>query len=298
MSVVSDTPRMEEPARPSARQVLRGYLVLPHAVPIIVVMTATAAFALIATRGWPGAGRMASLLGAMFGGQLAIGATNDLLDAGLDAVAKPSKPIPAGLVSRRGARMVAIGGLALMVAGSLRFSLAAFALCVLGTGAGIAYSFWFKRTIWSWIPYLVALPLLPIWVWTALSSVPAGIFAIYPIGAAAVVAVQLAQSLPDVPADRREGVRTLAVALGAGNARAVCWGAVLLAAVLAAGLAPWLTDHPARVWAAALAATGLIGLNAVIWRGDTRRGDLACFPCVATGAVVLGIGWAAALVTL
>lgn len=285
--------------RPPARQVARGYLLLPHAVPIIVVMTATFAFALVAAGGWPGSGRMICLLGAMLGGQLAIGAANDLVDADLDALGKPAKPIPSGLVSRRGARLVIAGGLLLMAAGSLRFSLGAFALCALGTGAGIAYSLWFKRTIWSWVPYLVALPLLPIWVWTALRDVPpARIFAIYPIGAAAVVAVQIAQSLPDVAADRQARVRTLAVALGAGPARSVCWGALLLAAALAALLAPWLTDHPVRVWAAALAAALLVGLNAFIWRRHPARGALACFPCIASAAALLGIGWAAALVTL
>jgi hypothetical protein len=42
------------------------------------------------------------------------------------------------------------------------------ALAVLGTGVGIGYNVFLKRTAWSWLPYLIALPLLPIWVWTAL----------------------------------------------------------------------------------------------------------------------------------
>lgn len=287
---------MARTARPTARQVAHGYLVLPHAVPVIIVMLATAAFALIAASGWPGSVRMACLLGAMFGGQLAIGATNDLVDADLDAAAKPSKPIPAGLVSRQGALAVVAGGLALLVACSLRFSLLAFGLCAIGTGTGIAYSLAFKRTAWSWVPYLIALPLLPIWVWAALSSVPAGIFAIYPIGAPAVVAVQIAQSLPDVAGDRQAGVRTLAVALGERRARLVCWGAVLLAAALATALAPSLTAHPARVWIAAALAAALVAANALIGARNPRRGVLACFPCVAIAVAALGIGWGAALV--
>jgi 4-hydroxybenzoate polyprenyltransferase len=259
-------------------QSLRGYLVLPHAVPIIVVMAATAGFAVVAAGGWPGGWRLFWLLGAMFGAQLVIGVVNELVDADLDAVAKPSKPIPAGLVSRRGARIVAICGLMLMAAFSVRFGLASFALCALGTGAGAAYSLWFKRTVWSWIPYLVALPLLPIWVWTALSTV-----------------VQIAQSLPDVDADRGSNVRTLAVALGSARARYVCWGATLLAALLAAGFAPGLTDDPWLVWLAAGVACGLVGANAGIWMRDANAGALACFPCIAIGVVALGIGWAAAL---
>jgi len=283
-------------ARPSRRGVLRGYLVLPHAVPIIVVMTATAAFALIASGGWPGLGPMIRLLGAMFGGQLAIGAVNELVDADLDAIAKPDKPIPSGLVSRRAARIVAIAGTVIMAVLSATFGLAGFGLCALGTGAGIAYSFWFKRTIWSWIPYLVALPLLPIWVWTALSSVRPGMFAIYPIGAAAVVAVQIAQSLPDLEADAGSGVRTLAVALGTQSARRICWGAMLVAAMMAAMLAPKLTGNAALVWIAAAVACALIAVNAILWRRDARAGTLACFPCIASAAVALGIGWTAALV--
>lgn len=288
---------MTQTARPNWRQVLHGYLVLPHAVPIIVVISATAVFALIAARGWPGAGAMTWLLLAMFGGQLAIGAVNEIVDANLDALTKPDKLIPAGLVSRRGALTVAITGLLAMAVFSLRFDLPVFLVCAIGTGVGIAYSVWFKRTVWSWIPYLIALPLLPIWVWLALSEVDPGLFAIYPIGAAAVIAVQIAQSIPDVEADTQGNVRTLAVALGARNARHACWGALLLAAVLASSLAPWLTESPRYVWGAAVIAAGLVALNAIIWARNARSGALACFPCVATSAVALGIGWTLALVT-
>ena len=282
--------------RPSFRQVVHCYLVLPHAVPIIVVMTATAAFALVAASGWPGLGQMARLLGAMFGGQIAIGAVNELVDVELDRVAKPDKPIPAGLVSEHGARIMAITGVSVMAVLSLTFGVDAFLLCALGTGAGVVYSFWFKRTIWLWIPYLVALPLLPIWVWTALSEVDPGMFAIYPIGAAAVIAVQIAQSLPDVRADQESGVRTLAVALGSSRARNACWGAMILAASLAAALAPLLTTQPGRVWIGAVATYGLVGLNAFLWSRNARAGTMACFPCVAVSAGILGIGWTAALI--
>jgi len=282
--------------RPSFRQVVHCYLVLPHAVPIIVVMTATAAFALVAASGWPGLGQMARLLGAMFGGQIAIGAVNELVDVELDRVAKPDKPIPAGLVSEHGARIMAITGVSEMTVLSLTFGVDAFLLCALGTGAGVVYSFWFKRTIWLWIPYLVALPLLPIWVWTALSEVDPGMFAIYPIGAAAVIAVQIAQSLPDVRADQESGVRTLAVALGSSRARNACWGAMILAASLAAALAPLLTTQPGRVWIGAVATYGLVGLNAFLWSRNARAGTMACFPCVAVSAGILGIGWTAALI--
>lgn len=294
---IIDTPAMNTTPRPDRRQVLRGYLLLPHAVPIIVVMTATAAFALIAAGGWPGLGAMVRLLGAMLGGQLAVGAVNELVDVELDRVAKPHKPIPAGIVSERGARIVTACGLVVMAALSLTFGISSFLLCTLGTGTGIAYSLWFKRTIWSWVPYLVALPLLPIWVWAALSEIDPGIFAVYPVGALAVIAVQLAQSLPDVEGDRATGVRTLAVALGEVNARRACWGATLTAAGLASLLAPLLTDHPIPVWVATGIAIVLVGVNIALVIRYPRTGTLACFPLTAAAVVVLGLGWGLAIVT-
>jgi 4-hydroxybenzoate polyprenyltransferase len=288
---------MMQPESPTLRQRVRGYLVLPHAVPILVVMAATASFALIAAGGWPGVGQMGRLLGAMLGAQVAIGAVNELVDADLDRLSKPHKPIAAGLVSPRGARTVVAVGLVLMIALSLSFGVESLLLCAMGTGTGIAYSLWTKRTIWSWIPYLVALPLLPIWVWSAMSGVSLGMFAIYPIGVPAIIAVQIAQSLPDIDADRNSGVRTLAVALGATWARHACWGGMLLAASLAAVLAMWLTDHPDRVWTGAVVALGLVGLNAGLWVRDARSGVMACFPCVSIAAAVLGVAWMAALVS-
>ena len=281
---------------PGWRDRARGYVLLPHAVPILVVMTATALFALIAVGGWPGGGPFARLLGAMLGAQVAIGAVNELVDVELDRVAKPHKPLAAGLISVRGARLMVAAGLVVMAVLSATFGAASLLLCTLGTGTGIAYSLWFKRTVWAWLPYVVALPLLPIWVWTALDRVPAGMWAIYPIGLPAVLAVQLAQSLPDIDGDRRTGVRTLAVALGPARARRLCWGALLLGAVSAVALGPILTDRPILVGIAAAAAWALVAVNVALWRADPMRGVLACFPCVATGAAILGVGWMAALV--
>ena len=292
-----DSARMTAVLRPTPVQILRGYLVLPHAVPVIVVMAATAAFGLIAAGGWPGLSPMLRLLGAMFGAQIAIGAANELIDAGLDAVAKPEKPIPSGLVSRAGARIVAVSGAVAMAVLSLTFGLASFLLCALGTVVGVAYSLWFKRTIWSWIPYLVALPLLPIWVWTALDSVDPGLYAIYPIGAAAVIAVQIAQSLPDIEADRTSDIRTLAVVLGAERAQKACWLGITLAAVMASLLAPWTTDDPGWIWTGAVSALALVGVNILTWSRDRRRGGLTAFPYIAIAATVLGLAWTISVIS-
>ena len=69
-----------------------------------------------------------------------------------------------------------------------------------------------------------------------------------------------------------------------------------IAAVLVTILAPWLTDQPVYAWITAALSIGLVGLDALVWRGNARRGVLALFPCIATGAALLGIGWTLALV--
>jgi geranylgeranylglycerol-phosphate geranylgeranyltransferase len=277
-------------------EVIRAYAVLPHAVPIIAVLTATAAFASVARGGWPGTADIVTLLLAMLGGQLAVGAVNEIVDIELDRVAKPHKPIPAGLVSERGARRMAWCGLALMVAGSLRFSLEAFALCALGTGLGIAYSLWFKRTPWSWVPYVLAIPLMPIWVWTALDEAPLSMLALYPIAIPALVALQLAQSIPDIDGDGRTGVRTLAVVLGERRAIVACWGSIAVSTVIAAFTAGVVAERPGWVWLACAMSWVPILLGASLWRRDARTGRERCFPLVAAAVVVLGVGWTMATV--
>jgi 4-hydroxybenzoate polyprenyltransferase len=103
--------------------------------------------------------------------------------------------------------------------------------------------------------------------------------------------------MPDIAVDQASDVRTLAVALGPVRARFVCWGALLLAALLAAALAPRLTGNPAPVGIAAVIAGALVAANSAIWHADPRRGAVACFPCVALGTVALGVGWTVALIS-
>src|SRR5215208_556491 len=222
----------------SWRRTVRGYLLLPHLAPVLVVELATAAFAVIAWGGLPPPHLLAPLLLAMLGGQLAIGAINELVDLPYDTVGKPGKPLPSGDVSIRGARvMVVIGGL-MMVAFGWRFGTLPFALLAAGTGLGIAYDLWFKRTVWSWLPYLLALPLLPIWVFTSLGKSEPKLLLLYPLGALATVGVHFAQALPDVAIDRAAGLPTATSRFGQWLTFVVAWLTTLSAPVLA-WLAAW-----------------------------------------------------------
>ncbi len=272
-------------------QVIRAYLLLPHTVPIIVVLLATSGFAFVATDGNPGASALAYLLIAMLGGQLAVGATNELVDVELDRISKPHKPIPAGLVSRRGAFTVVLLGLVLMVLGSLRFSLLAGMLCGLGTGLGMAYSLWFKPTLWSWLPYVLAIPLLPIWVWEALASPDLTMFLLYPIAVPALIAVHIAQSIPDIDGDRRAGITNLTVWLGERRARSACWLLMITSISIAAISSYVLSANPIWCLLACGIAVGLVGANSLLWQRNNRLGQTTCFPLVAAAVVLLGVGW-------
>ena len=219
---------------------MRGYLLLPHLAPVLVVELATAAFAFIAWSGLPPAYRLGPLLLAMLGGQLAIGATNELVDLPYDTVGKPWKPLPSGDVSIRGAQAMLAVGLIMMVAFGSRFGSLPSALLALGTGLGIAYDLWFKRTVWSWLPYLLALPLLPIWVFTSLGKPEPRLLLLYPFGALATVGVHFAQALPDVTIDREAGLETVTSRSDEMRIFVFAWLATLSAPVLAWFAAQWL----------------------------------------------------------
>jgi 4-hydroxybenzoate polyprenyltransferase len=275
------------------RRTTRGYLLLPHLAPVLVVELATAAFAVIAWGGLPPPHRLGPLLLAMLGGQLAIGATNELVDLPYDAVGKPWKPLPSCDVSIRGARAMLAVGLIMLVAFGSRFGALPFALLVLGTGLGIAYDLWFKRTVWSWLPYLLALPLLPIWVFASLGKPEPRLLLLYPLGALATVGVHFAQALPDVAIDRAAGLPTMTTRLGQRLTFVVAWLTTLSAPPLA-WLVAWRlgVDRPyvAIELAAALAVVLLAG-NVILIVIHRPLGIAACFPLVALATLGCALGW-------
>jgi 4-hydroxybenzoate polyprenyltransferase len=273
---------------------LRGYLCLPHLVPVLMVELATFAFALIAWRAIPPSGVLVPLMIAMLGGQLAIGAVNDLIDLPDDTLGKPSKPIPSGDVSVRGARVVVAVGLLMMVVFGAQFGPVPFGLLLIGTGLGIAYDLWFKRTRFSWLPYLLALPLLPIWVFAALGNPDARLLLLYPLGGLAAIGVHFAQALPDVAIDRAADLRTPTSVLGQRRTFVLAWAAALtaplLAHVAAAGLESMTVTAPIVIAAGVSLTFALV--NTVVYLLDRQHGELLCFRLVALAILANGLAWA------
>ena len=289
----NQSPSLEVVGTRSWRRTTRGYFQLPHLAPVLLVELATAAFAVIAAGGLPPAHRLGPLLLAMLGGQLAIGATNELVDLPYDTVGKPWKPLPSGDVSIRGAQAMLAVGLIMLGAFGSRFGALPFALLALGTGLGIAYDLWFKRTVWSWLPYLLALPLLPIWVFAALGKPEPRLLLLYPLGALATVGVHFAQALPDVAIDRAAGMRTATSRLGPRLTFVVAWLTTLSAPPLA-WLAAWRlgVDRPyVAIELAAALAVALLASNLILMAINRPLGIAASFPLVALSALACALGW-------
>jgi len=103
---------------------------------------------------------------AMVALQAGIGAANDVVDAPRDAGHKPGKPIPAGLVSQALARRVVVVAFAVGLSlAALSGGAAAVALAIVGVAIGLAYDFRLKGTAWSWLPFAVGIPVLPVFSW-------------------------------------------------------------------------------------------------------------------------------------
>lgn len=281
----------------SRRRVVRGYLLLPHLVPVLVVELAVAGFAAIAWRGAPPPALLAQLLLAMLGAQLVIGAVNELVDLPFDAIGQPWKPLPAGDVSVKGARGVAAVGGVLAVVFGLPLGLSSFALLALGTGLGLAYDLWLKRSAWSWLPYLLALPLLPIWVFTALGRPEPRLLLLYPLGGLATIGIHLAQALPDVAVDRAAALPTVTSRAGAPAVFVLAWAAALSAPLLvwmAAGdLMAGVAAGPNQLAAGITVALMLANVALVVL--NRRWAAVAAFPLVALATLAVALAWTASL---
>lgn len=273
-----------------------AYLILPHLWAVLVVVGATGAFGLLASDGEPDPRRFTLLLLGMLGGQLAVGALNEWCDRESDALHKPHKPIPAGLISPTEALGVTGFGLALMVVcGALLGAVELLVLCI-ANGCGLIYDLGVKRTPVSWLPYLVALPLVPIWAWLVMDGFQPLLLWLYPIGGLLIVAIHLSQVLPDIAGDRTQGERGLGVFLGERWTGILMWSAAF-ATTAAVGLGSALFSERPLAGVAASGAIALVLLVALmLWLRSPARVTPFLFQLLTASAVVLGCGWAIAVV--
>ena len=267
-----------------------------HPFPTLVNVAAVAGLAFVAARGAPDAPVLLRMLAVMLCAQSAIGVANDYFDRDLDAAAKPWKPIAAGVVSPAVAAALALGFVAVATALAATLGVGGFALAMLGMTCGLAYDARLKRTIFSALPYMIAVPTLPLWVWATLDAWQPVLWWLLPLGALIGLALHLANTLPDIASDADHGVAGLPHRLGARTARLAAWASFGGALTLSAVLAPFL-HYDLRFLAPAILVGGA-GLAASIGIFAARRDEFALqlgFGVLSMASALLAVGWLAAV---
>ena len=269
---------------------------LIHPFPTVLNAVAVVPLALVAARGSPGAGVLLRLALTMLAAQSAIGIVNDVVDRNLDAATKPWKPIPSGAVPLPLARWLGAAAVAAALGLGATLGPAAWALSTAGMGVGLAYDLWLKRSSLSGLTYAVALPLAPLWVWTALDRFTPALLWVVPIGLVLGAALQVANALPDMDDDAAHGVRGTAQRLGRRGALAVAWGGYLAGVLLALGLGLALGHDPRLLIPGVAASLLLLGVSVLAYvRRPDRPALQLGWSLLAPGAGVLAVAWLAAL---
>jgi geranylgeranylglycerol-phosphate geranylgeranyltransferase len=268
----------------SALRALRVFHPFPSAVNAVVV-----GCLFILARG---AAADAVLLGiGMLGLQFCIGATNDVVDADLDAGRKPGKPIPAGWISRRLAigLSASCGAIGLVI--YARFGLVALAFGAAMLGIGLAYDLWLKGAGFGWACFAVAFPLLPLstW-WIAAGTLPPRPGLLLPLAAVAGPALSIANGLVDLERDASSGVPGIAVRLGRGRALGVL--GLLLATIYGLAILSLVVDPaPAIALGAVIAAACLAAVGWLLSSGEEPAQRERGWQAQVVALALVTIGW-------
>jgi 4-hydroxybenzoate polyprenyltransferase len=258
---------------------------LLHPMPVTLTIVAAVLFALVAERGVPPSITLLQIVLVVAASQIAIAVYNDVCDLELDRWTHPERPLPRGLLSSRSALIIVGFCSAAAVALAASNGPVSIVLVGLGTGAGLLYSAALKRTVWSWVPFAVAFPLLPVWVFVAIQRTLPALWTFLIIGIPVATAIHLADSLPDIEQDRAYGIRSLACCLGCRWTGWICWLSLALAVVEVVALSP-LARTPTFALAGVCLCSLLLAL--AITRGPTR---LFHRYLIALAALALSTGW-------
>lgn len=272
---------------------LRGWIEAAHPFPLAAVLLLTLIVALASGEGREvDAGRLGLVLLAMLLSQLAIGWTNDYADRESDRRHQPSKPVAMGRVDARQMPFAITVALVGSMAFGVVLGVVPLLFLLIGTAAGLSYDLWLRQSRWSWLTYVVALAVLPPFVWAALDLYRDELLAGYAIALPLAPAAHIANVLPDVAADAASGRRNLTVIWGRGRSLwvlGICL--VVPLGVVAASLV--LIDYELAILGPGIAVyAALVGAAAGCYR---QRADSTAFKLVVAASVVFVGGWLAAV---
>ena len=276
--------------RPPAGARIGGLIRLTHPFPCLLDGLVVGAVAIVAGADVVTALRLGVAMTAL---QASIGALNDVVDAPRDRGLKPAKPIPAGLVSPRAEWSVVAIAAGLGVALSIPSGTATVGLAIVVLAIGYGYDLVFKGSAWSWFPFAIGIPLLPVFGWLgSTGGLPDSFAILLPVAVIAGAALAIANARADAERDATAGVVSVATRLGVQRSWAV--NAALLAVVV--GLAIGTMVARAAPPAALLGAVGaslVVGLGVAIGRrADSARRERA-WELEAVGVGLLAAAWLA-----
>lgn len=273
---------------------LQGLFFLGHPVPVLFHLIAVTVFALLAAGTRPVWWTLLLLVGAHTAMQLAIAVFNDYCDRERDARGKPEKPIPSGLVTPHEALVAGWFLLILMAILLLPLPPLAWLLTLGYLTLGMAYNFGLKSTPLSGVVFALAMPLIPLYAFAGVGRDLSSLVWLLPMGVFLGVALNLANSLPDLEEDASSGARTLAVVLGLRRSFLLGNGLLVLDALLllVLHLTGWQRMQP-LVLGVTLALAGLLLVLLLVLTGPhkARKTRKLYFYLLTLACLILAGGW-------
>lgn len=277
--------------------IIQAYWRLLHPLPSLMTVVAVGAFVLLAARGLPPIGTLLYLLAVETCRQFSIATYNDYFDRVVDR-GRADKPVASGQIPHRVAWLLGALFAILSLVLAAFYSLPLLLLTAVGLAGGLLYDVGLKYTAFSWLPFSIAFPTLPLWAWAGAhpeGDIPSRLLWVLPVGAVMVVVVHLADTIPDIALDTEAGVRGLAHRLGMERS--------ILLAMLAGGtgllltllLWPFLNYRAEWYIMGAVVGVGLMLAGIAVYRrpnGNLKLGSLL----LETGALAVSVGWIGGLI--
>jgi 4-hydroxybenzoate polyprenyltransferase len=289
---------VEAKKKRSVGDMVVGFWMLGHVEPIIFILTVVALFAVRATWPRPPWTLILLLLAGQAAMQLSIGILNDYCDRRLDALGGKNKPIVLGLIRPHEALLAGLLMIAIMFVILLPLNLIALLAALGYLALGQIYNLGLKSTPLSGILFALAMPLLPLYAFAGVGRIPSMVIWFIPIGAILGVALNLANSLPDIEEDAAGNAQTLAVTLGAKGSFLACPLLIALAALLIGALTIFQLV-PAQLWLMlpilVLTGLGLVIMLVFFGPQKPRRTRKVYFYLAALLSLLLAGGWFIAL---
>jgi 4-hydroxybenzoate polyprenyltransferase len=271
-----------------------GFLLLTHPGPVAFFIFVVALFALRVTWPQPAWSVILLLVAAHAAMQFSISMINDYCDRALDAASKPGKPIVRGLVTPREALIVGIVMGVLMVVLLLPLPPLALVVSLCYLALGQAYNLGLKSTMWSGCILALMTALIPLYIFAGLGRTSPLAFWFVLVGFLLGVALNVANSLPDLEGDAAGGARTLAVVLGLRRSffvspLIIAALIVLIGALTLFGFIPAQLGIMVPVWI--ITVLGLAGILLFFGPGKPKEIRVVYFYLVTLTCIVLVGGW-------